>query len=161
MQESYVTNNNLRIVFNELGNYLEKGQEPPEDLFAEFLGELRLVTNVFLWIIQNDMYKNLEHNVKYGVITAEMRFGVVNYKLDLSQEQKDLVLSIYSTFEIKIFNDFEMMKSDEIKKVERNSDEYDELFYKFISRNIDKYADDFNNRLKEYNLEITYFNIKR
>lgn len=108
-----------------------------------------------------DMYKNLEHNVKYGVITAEMRFGVVNYKLDLSQEQKDLVLSIYSTFEIKIFNDFEMMKSDEIKKVERNSDEYDELFYKFISRNIDKYADDFNNRLKEYNLEITYFNIKR
>lgn len=45
MQESYVTNNNLRIVF---GNYLEKGQEPPEDLFAEFLGELRLVTNVFL-----------------------------------------------------------------------------------------------------------------
>lgn len=53
MQESYVTNNNLRIVFNELGNYLEKGQEPPEDLFAEFLGELRLVTNVFLWIIQN------------------------------------------------------------------------------------------------------------
>ena len=80
------------------------------------------------------MYKNLEHNVKYGVITAEMRFGVVNYKLDLSQEQKDLVLSIYSTFEIKIFNDFEMMKSDEIKKVERNSDEYDELFYKFISR---------------------------
>ena len=108
-----------------------------------------------------DMYKNLEYNVKYGVITAEMRFGVVNYKLDLSQEQKDLVLSIYSTFEIKIFNDFEMMKSDEIKKVERNSDEYDELFYKFISRNIDKYADDFNNRLKEYNLEITYFNIKR
>lgn len=54
-----------------------------------------------------------------------------------------------------------MMKSDEIKNVERNSDEYDELFYKFISRNIDKYADDFNNRLKEYNLEITYFNIKR
>ena len=107
------------------------------------------------------MYKNLEHNVKYGVITAEMRFGVVNYKLDLSQEQKDLVLSIYSTFEIKIFNDFEMMKSDEIKKVERNSDEYDELFYKFICRNIDKYADDFNNRLKEYNIEITYFNIKR
>ena len=107
------------------------------------------------------MYKNLEYIVKYGVITAEMRFGVVNYKLDLSQEQKDLVLSIYSTFEIKIFNDFEMMKSDEIKKVERNSDEYDELFYKFISRNIDKYADDFNNHLKEYNLEITYFNIKR
>ena len=31
MQESYVTNNNLRAVLNELNGFLEKGQEPPED----------------------------------------------------------------------------------------------------------------------------------
>ena len=34
------------------------------------------------------MYKNLEYIVKYGVITAEMRFGVVNYKLDYLKNRK-------------------------------------------------------------------------
>lgn len=54
MQESYVTNNHLRIVFNELGNYLEKGQEPPEDLFLEFIGELRVSNLLVPGIVEGD-----------------------------------------------------------------------------------------------------------
>lgn len=44
MQESYVTNNHLRAVLNELNDFLEKGQEPPEDLFMEFIAELKVST---------------------------------------------------------------------------------------------------------------------
>ncbi len=41
MQKSYVTNNHFRMVLNELGDILERGQEPPEELFAEFINELK------------------------------------------------------------------------------------------------------------------------
>ena len=54
MQESYVTNNHLRIVFNEIGDYLEKGQEPPEDLFLEFIGELRVSNLLVPGIVEGD-----------------------------------------------------------------------------------------------------------
>ena len=70
MQESYVTNNNLRIVFNELGNYLEKGQEPPEDLFAEFLGELRVSNLLVPGIVEGDelISENLTNDAGETVI---------------------------------------------------------------------------------------------
>ena len=54
MQESFVTNNHLRIVFNEIGDYLEKGQEPPEDLFLEFIGELRVSNLLVPGIVEGD-----------------------------------------------------------------------------------------------------------
>lgn len=54
MQESYVTNNHLRIVLNEVGGYLEKGQEPPEDLFLEFTGELRVSNLLIPGIVEGD-----------------------------------------------------------------------------------------------------------
>lgn len=70
MQESYVTNNNLRSVFNELGNYLEKGQEPPEDLFLEFLGELRVSNLLVPGIVDGDelISENLTNDVGETVI---------------------------------------------------------------------------------------------
>lgn len=54
MQESYVTNNHLRIVLNELNDFLEKGQEPPEELFMEFVGELRVSNLLIPGIIDGD-----------------------------------------------------------------------------------------------------------
>lgn len=54
MQESFVTNNHLRIVFNEIGDYLEKGQDPPEDLFMEFIDELRVSNLLIPGIIEGD-----------------------------------------------------------------------------------------------------------
>ena len=54
MQESYVTNNHLRIVLNEVNEYLEKGQEPPEELFMEFVGELRVSNLLIPGIINGD-----------------------------------------------------------------------------------------------------------
>ena len=108
-----------------------------------------------------DMNNNLKHDVKYGIITAETRFGVIKYNTELSLSQKKIVLAIHSTFEVMIFDDFERIESKKIKDIERGSEEYDKLFYKFISRNINKYVDEFNARLKVYNIEITYINIKR
>ena len=54
MQESYVTNNYLRMVLNELNDFLEKGQEPPEDLFMEFVSELRVSNLLIPGIIDGD-----------------------------------------------------------------------------------------------------------
>lgn len=108
-----------------------------------------------------DMNNNLKHDVKYGIITAETRFGVIKYNTELSLSQKKIVLAIHSTFEVMIFDDFERIESKKIKDIERGSEEYDKLFYKFVSRNINKYVDEFNARLKVYNIEITYINIKR
>ena len=54
MKESYVTNNHLRAVLNELNDFLEKGQEPPEDLFMEFVGELRVSNLLIPGIIEGD-----------------------------------------------------------------------------------------------------------
>ena len=70
MQESYVTNNNLRSVFNELGDYLEKGQEPPEDLFVEFLGELRVSNLLIPGIVEGDelISENLTNDAGETVI---------------------------------------------------------------------------------------------
>ncbi|WP_298502176.1 SseB family protein [uncultured Methanobrevibacter sp.] len=41
MQKSYVTNNHFRMVLNEMGDFLERGEEPPEELFADFINELK------------------------------------------------------------------------------------------------------------------------
>lgn len=70
MQESYVTNNNLRSVFNELGDYLEKSQEPPEDLFVEFLGELRVSNLLVPGIVDGDelISENLTNDADETVI---------------------------------------------------------------------------------------------
>lgn len=108
-----------------------------------------------------DMNNNLKHDVRYGIITAETRFGVIKYNTELSLSQKKVVLAVHSTFEVRIFDDFERIESKKIKDVERGSEEYDKLFYKFVSRNINKYVNEFNDRLKVYNIEITYINIKR
>ena len=64
MQKSYVTNNHLRNIFNELGNYLENGQEPPEELFAEFLSELRVSNLLVPGIVEGDdlIFENLTND---------------------------------------------------------------------------------------------------
>ena len=54
MQESYVTNNYLRAVLNELNDFLERGQEPPEDLFMDFIAELKVSTLLIPGIIDGD-----------------------------------------------------------------------------------------------------------
>lgn len=107
-----------------------------------------------------DMNNNLKHDVRYGIITAETRFGVIKYKTNLSVKQKELILAIHSTFVIKIFDDFEKTERKKIKGLDKESDEYVILFNKYVSRNINKYVNDFNSRLKVYNIEITYINIK-
>ena len=64
MKKSYVTNNHFRSVLNELGNYLDKGQEPPEDLFSEFVSELRVSNLLVPGIIDGDEFisENLTSN---------------------------------------------------------------------------------------------------
>ena len=109
---------------------------------------------------RGDMVKNLKHDVKYGIVTAETRFGVIKYKTNLSVKQKELILAIHSTFALKIFDDFEKTERKKIKGLDRESDEYAILFNKYVSRNINKYVNDFNSRLKVYDIEITYINIK-
>lgn len=47
MEKSYVTNNYLRAALNEINDFIEKGQEPPEELFMEFISELR-VSNLLI-----------------------------------------------------------------------------------------------------------------
>ncbi|MBQ2665593.1 SseB family protein [Methanobrevibacter sp.] len=70
MQESYVTNNHLRIIINNIGNYLDKGQEPPEDLFVEFIGELRVSNLLIPGIVEGDelISENLTNDAGERVI---------------------------------------------------------------------------------------------
>lgn len=110
---------------------------------------------------RGDMVNNLKHDAKYGVITAETRFGVIKYKTNLSLNQKELILAVHSTFVFKIFDDFEKVESKKIKGMDKNSDEYTILFNQFVSKNINKYVNEFNSRLKVYDVEITYINIQR
>lgn len=107
-----------------------------------------------------DMETNLNHNVKYGVVTAESRFGVVKYSTKLSKQQIDLILTIHASLELKISLDFHNREKDKIKNC-KNEGEYNKEYYKFVSKNINDYVNEFNSRLKDYNVEITYFNIKR
>lgn len=56
MQKSYVTNNHFRMVLNEVGDFLEKGQEPPEELFEEFINELKFSNLLVPGIIQGEEF---------------------------------------------------------------------------------------------------------
>lgn len=54
MKKSYVTNKHFRGVLNQLGDVLENGEQPPEDLFAEFVNELKFSNLLIPGIINGD-----------------------------------------------------------------------------------------------------------
>ena len=56
-----------------------------------------------------------------------------------------------------MFDDFEEDYGSDVESLSRG--EYDDEFEKFISKYSDDYVKEFNNRLKDYNVELTYNNI--
>ena len=70
MQESYITNNHLRITFNEVGDYLERGQKVPESLFLEFMAELRVSNLLIPGVMYNDdlVFEHLIYDTNSTVI---------------------------------------------------------------------------------------------
>lgn len=106
-----------------------------------------------------DLRTNFNHYAKYGVITAGTRVGVVNLSLELNETQINLILAIHSTFEGQIYAEFHRAENKKLEK-KLSKKEYNELFFKFVSKNIDKYVNEFNSRQKDYNVELTYINTK-
>ena len=101
-----------------------------------------------------DLNKNLEHGVTFGVITSDNRIGVIKFNSKFTEEKKDSFLSQYAglrSYMTLQLHGFYGSKLDKISK-----EEYNELFEKFVSENIDRYVNEFNLRLKEYNVEMTY-----
>jgi len=105
-----------------------------------------------------DLLRNVSHNVTYGVITSENRIGVIKFGSSMYSKRKSLFLNEYNSFIGKMELDFERKYGDTLLRLSDN--EYDEKFRKYIAKNTDKYVNEFNSRLKEYNVEMTYINIK-
>ena len=79
--------------------------------------------------------------------------------MELNETQINLILAIHSTFEGQIYAEFHRAENKKLEK-KLSKKEYNELFFKFVSKNIDKYVNEFNSRQKDYNVELTYINTK-
>ena len=153
---------NTGVIVVDLLPGTESGVDIPSKLKQEGLknGFYLSIHNHYYGAIMpsyEDMFSYLLYDVKEAIITSQFRIGTVKFNSDLSLQQKKGVLAIYSTFEWKMFDDFEEDYGSDVESLSRG--EYDDEFEKFISKYSDDYVKEFNNRLKDYNVELTYNNI--
>ena len=105
MQKSYVTNNHFRRVLNDLGDFLERGEEPPEDLFAAFINELRVSNLLVPGIFEGENFISENIFLEDGLTVIPLYTDDVEYiKDDNVDDQYDPVPNDILDY-IEILND--------------------------------------------------------
>lgn len=86
---------------------------------------------------------------------------IINNSGKLDSKKLEFILSDYDDFHLKISFDFMRECEKNLKKLneeELSEKEYKDkkqiLFDKFISKNNEKYINDFNSRMQKYNIQI-------
>lgn len=154
----------LTLISKE-GNVLVKykkgivGKVSIPKIYLETLFHMTIHNHEFGQIMPSykDMLRNVTHKVTYGVITSENIIGVIKFGSSMTGERKTLFINEYNSFILKMELDFQRKYGDNLLRLP-NSD-YNEKFRKYVAKNTDKYVNEFNLRLKEYNVEMTYITI--
>ena len=82
MEKSYVTNNHFRKVLNEVGDFLERGEEIPEDLFAEFLNELKFSNLLVPGTFEGENFISENIQLDNGAVVIPLYTDDVEYVKD-------------------------------------------------------------------------------
>ena len=105
-----------------------------------------------------DLKTNIKHKSSFCVITSNNKVGVIKFGSKLTNNNKKIIISQYSLLRENMTRQFELNYGKKVREL--SDEEYNKFFAEFISENTDRYINEFNSRLKEYNVEMTYINMR-